>query len=127
MSATPTPPKTRKVFNPKHWQAISNDIVRYFHAYSNWLVSIGWWRFFLISVLALTLTSIGSSFFENDSNQHAVFVKSQGNDLNLVVDSEKMVEHGDTLSNLILLSEFSLITVSKPWSYQTAPCGQILV
>jgi hypothetical protein len=103
MSATPTPPKTRKMPGCKHWQTISNAIVRYFHAYGNWLVSIGWWRFFLIPMLVLTLSGIGSSFFENDTNHHEVVVKSQGNDLNLLVDSEKVVEHGDTLSNLVLL------------------------
>ena len=52
------------------WQALRAAIVRYFHAYGSWLVSISWWRFFLISVLVLVLASITSSMFIGNSGHH---------------------------------------------------------
>ena len=52
------------------WQALRAAIVRYFHAYGSWLVSISWWRFFLISVLVIVLASITSSMFIGNSGHH---------------------------------------------------------
>jgi signal transduction histidine kinase len=45
-------------------------LVRYFHAYGNWLVSISWWRFFLISILVLVLAAITASIFGGNSGHH---------------------------------------------------------
>ena len=36
------------------WQRLSAASLRAFHAYANWLVSISWWRFALLSVLLMT-------------------------------------------------------------------------
>ena len=65
---TPTPP-TAKAHWSRHWHALRVGAVRYFHAYGNWLVSISWWRFFLISILVLILAGITSSFV-GDSSDH---------------------------------------------------------
>ena len=43
------------------WQRFSVEAVRVFHVYANWLVSISWKRFFVLSVLLLILTGITSS------------------------------------------------------------------
>lgn len=53
-----------------HLQAVSAALVRYFHAYGNWLVSISWWRFFLISILVLVLAAITPSIFGGNSGHH---------------------------------------------------------
>ena len=53
--------------------------MRYFHACGNWLVSISWWRFFLISILVLILAAITSSFVGGSSghrHRHEVVVKN---------------------------------------------------
>ena len=52
------------------WQAVRAALVRYFHAYGNWLVSISWWRFFLISILVLVLAAIMASIFGGNSGHH---------------------------------------------------------
>jgi len=60
------------------WQALRAAIVRYFHAYANWLVSISWWRFFLISILMLILAGITTEFLDKSSGhqrRHEVVVK----------------------------------------------------
>ncbi len=40
------------------WKTVSTTTVRRFHQYSNWLVSITWWRFAALAILLLVLTSI---------------------------------------------------------------------
>jgi signal transduction histidine kinase len=40
------------------WTRVSSGAVRLFHQYGNWLVSISWWRFALLSLLLLILASI---------------------------------------------------------------------
>ena len=40
------------------WKRFSAFAVRVFHDYASWLVSISWWRFALLSLLLLILTSI---------------------------------------------------------------------
>ena len=65
---TPTPPAGKAHWS-RHWHALRAGAVRYFHAYGNWLVSISWWRFFLISILVLILAGITSSFV-GDSSDH---------------------------------------------------------
>ena len=40
------------------WTSVSATTVRLFHQYANWLVGISWWRFALLSLLLLILTSI---------------------------------------------------------------------
>ena len=62
-----TSPTTAKAHWSRHWHALRVGAVRYFHAYGNWLVSISWWRFFLISILVLILAGITSSFLDNIS------------------------------------------------------------
>jgi len=52
------------------WQVVRAALVRYFHAYGNWLVSISWWRFFLISILVLVLAAITASIFGGNSGHH---------------------------------------------------------
>ena len=64
-----TSPTTAKAHWSRHWHALRVGAVRYFHAYGNWLVSISWWRFFLISILVLILAGITSSFV-GDSSDH---------------------------------------------------------
>ena len=67
---TPPPPSVpppRAVAPPQAgwWQRFSADAVRVFHAYGNWLVSITWTRFILLSILlliaALVLSDIAAS------------------------------------------------------------------
>ena len=66
-----TSPPTANARWSRHWHALRVGAVRYFHAYGNWLVSISWWRFFLISILVLILAGITSSFLDNISvHQH---------------------------------------------------------
>ena len=65
---TPTPPAGKAHWS-RHWHALRVGAVRYFHACGNWLVSISWWRFFLISILVLILAGITSSFV-GDSSDH---------------------------------------------------------
>jgi signal transduction histidine kinase len=40
------------------WKSLSSATVRLFHQYANWLVGITWWRFALLSLLLLILSSI---------------------------------------------------------------------
>ena len=40
------------------WQRFASGAVRLFHDYANWLVSISWKRFFVLSVLLLIVTSV---------------------------------------------------------------------
>ena len=40
------------------WKSFASGTVRLFHQYANWLVSISWWRFALLSLLLLILSSI---------------------------------------------------------------------
>ena len=54
MPTTPSTPTTG-------WQRFANGSVRLFHDYANWLVSITWKRFFLLSVLLLIAMGIFSS------------------------------------------------------------------
>jgi hypothetical protein len=54
----------------ERWQVLRAALVRYFHAYANWLVGISWWRFCLISILLLILAAITSSFFGSDTGHH---------------------------------------------------------
>ena len=70
MNASPTPPAPGDDNRSRRWHALRAGAVRYFHAYGNWLVSISWWRFFLISVLVLVLASITSSMFIGNSGHH---------------------------------------------------------
>ena len=67
MNASPPTPAAGDDRWSRHWHALRVGAVRYFHAYGNWLVSISWWRFFLISVLVLILAGITSSFLDNIS------------------------------------------------------------
>jgi signal transduction histidine kinase len=55
MSATPaaSPPSSRTT-----WTERLAPLVRAFHVYANWLVSISWKRFFLLSILLLILAGI---------------------------------------------------------------------
>ncbi|KNZ31158.1 MAG: histidine kinase [Methylibium sp. NZG] len=43
---------------PRLWQRIASAAVRFFHAYGNWLVSISWKRFLLLSLLLLMSTAL---------------------------------------------------------------------
>ncbi len=67
MNASPPTPAAGDDRWSRHWHTLRVGAVRYFHAYGNWLVSISWWRFFLISVLVLILAGITSSFLDNIS------------------------------------------------------------
>ena len=40
------------------WQRFASTVVRWFHAYANWLVGISWKRFFVLSVLLLITSAI---------------------------------------------------------------------
>jgi hypothetical protein len=44
--------------------------VRYFHAYGAWLVSISWWRFYLISILVLILAAMTGSLLGLNFGHH---------------------------------------------------------
>lgn len=44
--------------NPDGWQRFAGACVRTFHTYASWLVSITWWRFFLLSILLLVVMGI---------------------------------------------------------------------
>ncbi len=73
-----TSPPTANARWSRHWHALRVGAVRYFHAYGNWLVSISWWRFFLISILVLILAGITSAFVGDSSghrHRHEVVVK----------------------------------------------------
>ena len=48
---------------PGNWQRFAAGSVRLFHDYANWLVSISWKRFFLLSVLLLICAGILGSVF----------------------------------------------------------------
>jgi signal transduction histidine kinase len=43
---------------PARWQVISSALVRAFHVYATWLVSISWKRFFVLALLLLVSLSI---------------------------------------------------------------------
>ena len=70
MPSSHSPPTAAGQSWSSRWQALRAAIVRYFHAYGSWLVSISWWRFFLISVLVMVLASITSSMFIGNSGHH---------------------------------------------------------
>jgi len=63
----PAVPPPRAVAPPQgsRWQRFSADAIRVFHAYGNWLVSITWTRFILLSILlliaSLVLSDIAAS------------------------------------------------------------------
>jgi hypothetical protein len=46
---------------PSRWQRFASACVRAFHAYANWLVGIGWGRFFVLSLLLLIAAGILSN------------------------------------------------------------------
>jgi hypothetical protein len=48
---------------PSGWQRFSAAVVRGFHAYASWLVSIGWGRFFVLSVLLLIVAALLRDIF----------------------------------------------------------------
>jgi cellobiose-specific phosphotransferase system component IIA len=50
---------------PSGWQRFANGSVRLFHDYGNWLVSISWKRFFLLSLLLLIAVGILGSALPN--------------------------------------------------------------
>ena len=70
MNASPTPPAAGDDLWSRRWHALRAASVRSFHAYGNWLVSISWWRFFLISILVLVLAAITASIFGGNSGHH---------------------------------------------------------
>lgn len=77
MNTSPIPPAGKAHWS-RYWHALRVGAVRYFHAYGNWLVSISWWRFFLISILVLILAGITTSFLDKSSGhqpRHEVVVK----------------------------------------------------
>ena len=53
-----TPPPSPASTASTGWQRFASTVVRLFHEYANWLVSISWKRFFLLSVLLLIITAI---------------------------------------------------------------------
>ena len=57
----PPVPPVPPAFSRAWWQTFRVDAVRLFHAYANWLVSITWKRFFLLSLLLLILATILSN------------------------------------------------------------------
>ena len=60
MSTSPAPSAARDG-DPGAWQRFSGGAVRLFHAYGNWLVSISWKRFFLLSLLLLICAAVVSN------------------------------------------------------------------
>jgi len=50
-ASTDSPPRSG-------WQRFGAALVRLFHEYANWLVSISWWRFLAFSLLLLIITAI---------------------------------------------------------------------
>ena len=70
MNASPTPPAAGDDLWSRRRHALRAASVRYFHAYGNWLVSISWWRFFLISILVLILAGVTASIFGGNSGHH---------------------------------------------------------
>lgn len=70
MNASPTPPAAGDDLWSRRWHALRAASVRYFHAYGNWLVSISWWRFFLISILVLILAGVTASIFGGHTGHH---------------------------------------------------------
>jgi signal transduction histidine kinase len=60
---TPSPSADRASARPQpswaqRWQRFAQGAVRFFHAYANWLVSISWRRFLLLSVLLIAAVAI---------------------------------------------------------------------
>lgn len=53
-----TPPPSPASTPATGWQRFASNVVRLFHEYANWLVSISWKRFFLLSVLLLIIAAI---------------------------------------------------------------------
>ena len=53
-----TPPPSPVSTPTTGWQRFASTVVRLFHEYANWLVSISWKRFFLLSVLLLIIAAI---------------------------------------------------------------------
>ncbi|MEO8925196.1 MAG: histidine kinase, partial [Caldimonas sp.] len=54
----PPPPRSYPAPQDRWWQRFAADAVRIFHAYGNWLVSITWTRFILLSVLLLIASAV---------------------------------------------------------------------
>lgn len=50
-------PKTHSI-SPNGWQRFTAGVMRTFHSYAGWLVSISWKRFFLLSVLLLLVSAL---------------------------------------------------------------------
>ncbi len=53
----PPPPPLRPQ-PPGRWAAFSATVVRAYHAYGGWLVTISWWKFIALSVLLLIMSGI---------------------------------------------------------------------
>ena len=54
MSPTTLPPQPPS----DRWQSLSASVVRFFHAYANWLVGISWKRFFLLAFLLMLASAL---------------------------------------------------------------------
>ncbi len=70
MLSSPTPPPAGDKTLLSQWLLMRTACVRYFHAYASWLVSISWWRFFLISILVMILAAITGSIFGGNAGHH---------------------------------------------------------
>ncbi|MFT3954613.1 MAG: histidine kinase [Piscinibacter sp.] len=46
---------------PGGWESFKSTLLRAFHAYGSWLVSISWWRFALLSVLLLIISGVAQN------------------------------------------------------------------
>ncbi len=60
--APPLPPIPPRPPQPGRWAAFGAGVMRAYHAYGSWLVSISWWRFALLSMLLLIITAIAQDF-----------------------------------------------------------------
>ena len=56
----PTPPPSTTTTPTPGWQRFASTAIRLFHEYANWLVSISWKRFFVLSVLLMIVAAIVS-------------------------------------------------------------------
>ena len=68
----PPVPPAAPAFSRAWWQTFRADAVKLFHAYANWLVSITWKRFFLLSLLLLILATILSNLPPFSGSRHDV-------------------------------------------------------